>query len=73
MNATAETPRRLIPLSKWNEHHSYPPQGGLRHLVFNAETNGFKRCIRRVGRRILIDETEYFRWVDAQNGEGASR
>ena len=51
---------RLIPVTEWNDHHSYPPIGGLRHLIFNAETNGFDKCIKRVGRRILIDEKAYF-------------
>ena len=46
----------------------HPPLGGLRHLVFNANKNGFDKVIRRVGRRILIDEAAYFRWVDEQSG-----
>ncbi|MBI1318321.1 MAG: hypothetical protein GC168_05125 [Candidatus Hydrogenedens sp.] len=58
---------RLIPLTKWNDHHDWPPIGGLRHLVFNAKENGFERCIRRVGRRVLIDEAAFFAWVDEQN------
>jgi hypothetical protein len=58
--------RRLIPLTDWPNHHAYPPLGQLRALVFNAKTNGFEHCIRRVGKRILIDETEYFRWIDRQ-------
>ncbi len=64
---TLETERKLIPLTQWNQHHSFPPQGGLRHLVFHSQTNGFDKCIRRVGRRILIDEGAYFAWVDDQN------
>ncbi len=35
------TPPRLIPLTKWNEHHPWPPIGGLRHLVFHEKSNGF--------------------------------
>lgn len=64
---SATTNRRLIPLTQWSTHHSYPPNGQLRALVFNADKNGFKRCIRRIGRRVLIDEAEYFAWVDTQN------
>ena len=58
---------RLIPLTLWNEYHAWPPVGGLRHLVFHADSNGFDRCIRRVGRRVLIDEAAFFQWVEAQN------
>ena len=59
--------RKLTPLTEWPKHHAYPPLGGLRHLVFNAKENGFEKCIRRVGRRILIDEAAFYEWVDEQN------
>lgn len=63
-----EEPRtRLIPLTQWNEHHAWPPIGGLRHLVFHAKNNGFDTVIRRVGRRVLIDEAAFHRWVAEQN------
>jgi hypothetical protein len=70
LNPDHKDSRRLIPLTQWGDHHAWPPQGGLRHLVFNAKTNGFDACIRRVGRRVLIDEAAFFAWADAQNGEG---
>jgi hypothetical protein len=58
---------RLIPVPEWNQHHSWPPQGGLRHLIFNENTNGFASAFKRVGRRVLIDEAEFFACVDKQN------
>lgn len=63
---------KLIPLTKWHEHHQWPPIGGLRHLVWFANTNGFNKVIRRVGRRVLIDEAAFFKWVDDQNKEEIS-
>lgn len=62
-----EQPSRLIPLTRWNDFHPWPPLGGLRHLAFNREENGFSRCVRKVGRRLLIDEAEFFAWVASQN------
>jgi len=56
----------LIPVTKWSESHEWPPEGGLRHLIFNASTNGFDTVIRRIGRRVLIDEAAFFQWVDEQ-------
>jgi hypothetical protein len=44
---------RLIPVPDWNKYHAWPPKGGLRHLIFNADTNGFKTAFKRVGRRVL--------------------
>ncbi len=64
----ASTDRKLIPVTQWNEHHPWPPQGGLRHLIFNCEKNGFKKVIRRANRRILLDEAAFFAWMDEQNG-----
>jgi hypothetical protein len=58
---------RLIPVPDWNKHHAWPPIGGLRHLIFNEKTNGFATAFKRVGRRVLIDESEFFSCVDRQN------
>lgn len=69
MNNADNQSTRLIPVTQWSEHHSYPPLGQLRALVFNANKNGFDSCIRRIGRRVLIDEAAYFAWVEAQNNK----
>ena len=61
------TSTRLIPVSKWPDHHEWPPVGGLRHLIFHADQNGFNTVIRRVGRRLLIDESAFFEWISQQS------
>jgi hypothetical protein len=66
-NLTKQIVRRVISLTEWNNHHEWPKQAGLRHLVFNADTNGFNKVIRRAGRRVLIDEPAFFEWLDSQN------
>jgi hypothetical protein len=60
---------RLIPATDWDKIHPWPPIGGLRHLIFNAETNGFNQVIRRIGRRVLIDEAAFFDWVNTQGAK----
>jgi hypothetical protein len=35
---------------------------------FHAETNGFKTAFKRVGRRVLIDEAEFFACVERVQG-----
>jgi hypothetical protein len=57
----------LVPVDKWPERHPWPTVGGLRHLIFNAKSNGFHKVVRRAGRRVLIDEAAFFQWVDDQN------
>lgn len=59
--------RKLIPVTKWPEHNPWPSVAGLRHLIFNSRTNGFEKVLRRIGSRILIDEAEFFAWVDEEN------
>ena len=66
--ATGVAHTRLIPLTDWNQHHAWPPIGGLRHLVFFEHTNGFDKVVRRVGRRVLIDEAAFFAWIDGNGG-----
>lgn len=59
--------RKLIPVTKWNDYHPWPPIGGLRHLIFNEKTNGFQSAFKRVGGRVLVDESEFFDCVERQN------
>jgi len=57
---------RYFTVKQWQKKHEWPREGGLRHLIFNAKQNGFDSVIRRVGRRILIDEQAFLKWVDQQ-------
>jgi hypothetical protein len=47
--------------------------GGLRSLIFHEKTNGLAEsgAVIRVGRRVLIDETKFFSWIESQNQGGA--
>lgn len=66
---------KLITVPRWKEYHSWPPEGGLRHLIFNSKArpnapgNGLEEAgvIVRVGRRVLIDEEKFFECVKKQN------
>lgn len=64
---------RFIPVTRWNEYHTWPPPGGLRHLIFHAESNGFASAFVRVGRRVLVDENEFFKIIACQDSETNSR
>ncbi len=64
------TNSKLIPVTKWPEFHTWPTIGGLRHLIFHENSNGFSSAFKRVGRRVLIDEAEFFACVARQNQGG---
>ena len=49
-------------------------QGSFRWLIFNADTNGFAKCVVRPQgiRKVLIDELEFLKWLKTnprQNSE----
>jgi hypothetical protein len=62
---------RYIPVPNWEKHHEWPRIGGLRNLIFNRHTNGFDHfgVVKKIGKRVLIDETAFFEWVSNQ-GKG---
>ena len=72
-NTNTVSERRLIPLTRWADFHPWPTTSALRWLVFNERANGFDRCVRRVGRRVLIDEGAFFQWVESQGSSEGSR
>lgn len=41
-------------------------ESGLRALIFHEYQNGFHDCIRRVGRKVLIDLDDFEVWIDKQ-------
>lgn len=58
---------RLIPLVDWPKHHPWPPVGGLRYMVFHGNKTGFSKVIKKVGRRVLIDERKFFEFIEERN------
>jgi aspartate/methionine/tyrosine aminotransferase len=63
---------RLIPVPNWPDYHHYPSIAGLRSLIFNAKSNGFATAFKRVHKRVLIDEAEFFACIDRLNSNGGS-
>lgn len=61
-------PTRYIPVPDWNKYHPWPPLGGLRNLIFNKDKNGFDKVVKKVGKRVLIDEQAFMEWVN-NNGK----
>ncbi len=45
-------------------------EGSIRHLIFYADKNGFHKCIRRIGSKVLIIEHLFLEYIDAQKSGG---
>jgi len=48
----------LLTVKQFCNKHPFISQNGLRKYIFNKDFNKFKTCISKVGRRVLIKETE---------------
>ncbi len=57
---------RLRTLRQLAERNPAFTEGALRWHVFNSKHNGLDCAIVRVGRRVLIDEAEFSRWLESK-------
>ncbi|WP_150050066.1 KilA-N domain-containing protein [Methylomonas rhizoryzae] len=58
--------KRLYTVKQTVEAYPAFKEGGLRHLIFHADghkPNGFGCCIRRIGRKVLIDADSFEAWI----------
>ncbi len=51
------------------QRHQAFSEGGIRHNIFYEKANGLAEsgAIIRIGRKILINESKFFTWVESQN------
>lgn len=40
------------------------PIGGVRFWLFNRATNGFSKCVRKVGKKIYISQSDFLNWME---------
>ncbi len=66
--ATALSRPTLLTVNQFCQQHPAFTPGGVRWLLFHREENGLHRAVVKVGRRVLIDVDEFFRWLDQHNG-----
>jgi hypothetical protein len=64
-----DTPQQTFyTVAEFSQRHSFLTEGGLRFQIFNANENGLTEsgAIVRLGRRVLLDEENYFGWIKNQ-------
>jgi hypothetical protein len=44
-------------------------ESSIRWLIFNEKQNGFARCVRRLGKKVLLDLDQFELWIDEQGKE----
>ncbi len=61
----------LIYATELSKIFSFMTDGLTRKLIFYSDTNGFDKVVVRIGRRVLIDLEEFFKWLQAHNPKWA--
>lgn len=58
----------ILTVKQFSQKHTAFPEGGLRHLIFHAKSNGLETsgALVRNGRRVLINEEIFFYWLCKQ-------
>ncbi len=64
---TAESLRTVAQLAEELPAFDEP---SIRRLIFNAQEIGLAHAIVRIGRKVLIDITDFNRWLDERRGIG---
>lgn len=59
----------LLTVQMFVQKHPAFTAGGLRWLLFHRQENGLSRAVVRCGRKLLIDEEEFFSWLSEQQNE----
>ena len=67
----SESSNYLTPKQVPKKHHAFS-ESSVRYLIFHEHTNGFSKCIRRIGKKILISERDFIEWIEAQNNGGSN-
>ena len=63
--------KKFMPLTHFvaKQKGEWPTIAAMRWLVFKAKENGLDKHIRRIGRKVLIDENGFWEWIDKKGSE----
>lgn len=56
----------FVSVREFCARHSWARPGGVRALLANRRENGLERACVRLGRRLLLDETRVFEWLEGR-------
>lgn len=56
----------LYTVEQFAQHQPAFTQGGLRHLIFNKETNGLAQsgAILKIGKKVVINGEKFMAWLE---------
>ena len=61
------TENKYFTVAQFAKEKGFISESGLRYLIFHANTNGFAKVIKRIGKKILIDFNAFESWLQEIN------
>lgn len=68
MTTAINTAKPYFTVKQLPLHYPAFTENSIRWLIFHERTNGFHSCVRRIGRKVLIDASEFEAWIAKQGG-----
>ena len=62
----------FLTVKQFAAKHPAFSEASLRYHIFHEEKNGLNLALKRVGRKILIQEDAFFVWIDSLQGNSNS-
>lgn len=60
---TTSTTPRLVTCKTFLAGRDWPTETSLRYYIFFNKFGFEERCVRRIGKRVFIDETAFEQWM----------
>lgn len=64
MTTVNKTQKNFLTLKQWLAKYQAIPLGGIRHLIFTNKNNFNQRVVKKLGRKILLDEDAFLAYID---------
>ena len=67
--ANNQSETRYIPVAKFDQYHPWPTPLAIRNRIHAARRGtdpDFLKCIKKVGGRVLVDESAFLHWLENQ-------
>lgn len=65
-STTEQTVDEYLTVAQMSQRYPAFTQGSIRWLIFNANTNGFNKVVRKIGRKVVLNLCEFKRWIEKQ-------
>lgn len=53
-----------VTVAQLSERYPAFSQGSIRWLIFNGETNGFKKVVRKIGRKVILNLRQFQNFLE---------